>query len=288
MKKKFHAYQTRQQMLSKDYEIFHYSDLKLNKVYLHHHDFYECYLFISGNVSYYIEGKTYTLIPGDIILVDTTELHQLIVKDHSVPYERIVLWINKQFLDNLSTDKTNLSECFSSKEDNVIRLSFELQQNIRTILHKLISIDNYEGIGSDILYKAYIIELFVQLNMILKHSLIKPDLEIKKSLLLNDIIEYINDHIDEEIPVDRLSEHVFLSKYHLLREFKKQSGTTIHKYIVQKKLILAKELILKGIPVLDVYKQCGFGDYSNFFRAFKKEYGVTPKSFYALINRTGT
>lgn len=288
MKKKFHDYQTRQQMLSKDYEIFYYSDSKLNKVYLHHHDFYECYLFISGNVSYYIEGKTYTLLPGDIILVDTTELHQLIVKDHSVPYERIVLWINKQFLDNLSTDKTNLAECFSSKEDNVLRLSFDLQQNIKTILHKLISIDKYEGIGSDILYKAYIIELFVQLNMILKHNSIKPDLEIKKSTLLNDIIEYINDHIDEEIPIDALSEHVFLSKYHLLREFKKQSGTTIHKYIVQKKLILAKELILKGIPVLDVYKQCGFGDYSNFFRAFKKEYGVTPKSFYALITKTGT
>ncbi len=285
MKKRYHAYQTRQQMHEKDYEIFYYSDSKLDKVSLHHHDFYECFFFISGNVSYYIEGKTYTLKPGDIVLVNTTELHQLIVMDHSVAYERIVLWIDKNFLNSLSTDQTDLSACFYAKKDNVIRLSLDFQQAIRTILHKLLSIENYTGIGSDILYKSYFIELFVQINMALLHNSIRPDADVKKSIMITDIIEYINNHIDEELTIDSLSEHVFLSKYHLLREFKKHSGTTIHKYIIQKKLILAKELILKGMPITEVFKQCGFGDYSNFFRAFKKEYGVTPKFFYSTYNQ---
>ncbi len=285
MKKRYHAYQTRQQMHAKEYEIFYYSDIKLEKVSLHHHDFYECFFFISGNVSYYIEGKTYTLKPGDIVLVNTTELHQLVVKDHTIPYERIVLWIDKNFMSSLSTDITDLASCFYSKKDNVIRLSLDLQQNIRTILHKLISIENYHGIGSDILYKAYFVELFVQINMALQHNNIKPDADVKKSTMIMDIIEYINNHIDEELTIDSLSEHAFLSKYHLLREFKKHSGTTIHKYIIQKKLILAKELILQGMPITDVFKQCGFGDYSNFFRAFKKEYGVTPKHFFSSYNQ---
>lgn len=280
MKKRYHAYQTRQEMHTKDYEIFYYSDVKLDKVSLHHHDFYECFMFISGNVSYYIEGKTYVLKPGDIVLVNTTELHQLVVMDHSVPYERIVLWVDKNFLNSLSTEQTDLSACFYTKKDSVIRLSLDLQQNIRTILHKLISIENYNGIGSDILFKAYFIDLFVQINMALQHNNIRQDADVKKSLMITEIIDYINNHLDEELTIDSLSEHVFLSKYHLLREFKKHSGTTIHKYIIQKKLILAKELILKGIPITDVFKQCGFGDYSNFFRAFKKEYGVTPKHFY--------
>ncbi|OPX45603.1 HTH-type transcriptional activator RhaS [Ruminiclostridium hungatei] len=285
MKKRYHAYQTRQQMHERDYEIFYYSDSKLEKVSLHHHDFYECFFFISGNVSYYIEGKTYALKPGDIVLVDTTELHQLIVMDHSIPYERIVLWIDKSFLNSLSTDQTDLASCFYAKKDNVIRLSLDLQQTIRTILHKLISIENYTGIGSDILYKSYFIELFVQINMALLHNNIRPDADVKKSIMITGIIEYINNHIEEELTIDSLSEHVFLSKYHLLREFKKHSGTTIHKYIIQKKLILAKELILKGMPITEVFKQCGFGDYSNFFRAFKKEYGVTPKFFYSTYNQ---
>jgi AraC-like DNA-binding protein len=160
-----------------------------------------------------------------------------------------------------------------------------VQQNIRTILQKLIAIDNYNGFGSDLLNRVYLIELFVQFNMALLNNSEKINPDIKKSAILNSIIEYVNLHIDEDITIDKLSEHVFLSKYHLLREFKRQSGTTIHKYIIQKKLILAKELILKGIPITDVFKQCGFGDYSNFFRAFKKEYGVTPKYFYSSYNQ---
>lgn len=283
MKKKIHSYQTRQQMLSKDYEIFHYSDTKLEKVNLHHHDFYECYLFISGDVTYLIEGKTYSLRPGDIILINSTELHQPIINDNSIPYERIVLWIDKVFLNNLSTEVTDLTLCFEDLErENVIRASFEMQQNIKAILHKLLNYESYSGMGSDLLYKAYLIELMVHLNMLLFYNDFKLDVDIKKNNLIDGIIQYINNHIEEEITIDELSKQFFLSKYHLLREFKKHSGTTIHKYIVQKKLIQAKEFILKGIPINSVYKQCGFGDYSNFFRAFKNEYGVTPKHFYEL------
>jgi AraC-type DNA-binding domain-containing proteins len=72
------------------------------------------------------------------------------------------------------------------------------------------------------------------------------------------MIQYINNHLDEEIKIEDLSNKFFISKFHLLREFKKYSGTTIHKFIIQKKLILAKELILTGIPIMQVYEQCGF------------------------------
>lgn len=286
LKKKLHSYQTRQQMLSKDYEIFHYSDIGLKQVNLHHHDFYECYLFISGDVTYLIEGKTYSLQSGDIILINSTELHQPIINNNDIPYERIVLWIDKVFLNNLSTDKTDLARCFEdSAKANVIRVSFEMQQNIKVLLNKLLSLEKYFGIGSDLLYKTYIIELLIHLNMLLFQNGVKLDVDIKKNNLIDGIIQYINNHTEDEITIDELSRQFYISKYHLLREFKKHSGTTIHKYIVQKKLIQAKELILKDIPITSVYKQCGFGDYSNFFRAFKSEYGVTPKHFYGLMSK---
>lgn len=284
MEKKHHSYQTRQKMLTKDYEIFHYSDTKLKQVNLHHHDFYECYFFISGDVTYFIEGKTYFLKPGDIILINPTELHQPIINSNNIPYERIVLWIDKVFLNNLSTKDTNLAQCFEdSAKDNVIRANLEMQQTIKSILNKLLSLESYSSIGIDLLYKAYIIELLVHLNMILFYNGIKLDVEIKKNNLINEIIQYINSHVEDVITIDELSEQFYLSKYHLLREFKKHTGTTIHKFIVQKKLIQAKELILKGAPIISVYSQCGFGDYSNFFRAFKNEYGVTPKQFYDIM-----
>ncbi len=286
MKRKTHPYLTRQSMLSNDYEIFHYSDRGLDKVSLHHHDFYECYLFLSGEVTYLIEGKTYSLRPGDVILINSTELHQPIIHNKDIPYERMVLWIDKAFLRSLSSAATDLTRCFEdSEKENVLRTDFESCQNVQMLLSKLLCLENYTGIGSELLYKIYLMELFVYLNNLIFSNSILPGVEVKKSNLINGIIHYINNHLDEQIRIDHLSEYFFISKFHLLREFKKHSGTTIHKFIIQKKLILAKELILKGIPIISVYEQCGFGDYSNFFRAFKNEYGVTPKYFYQLMTK---
>jgi len=284
VKTKTHKYLTRQYMLSSDYEIFHYSNNDLGKVSLHHHDFYECYLFISGDVTYLIEGKTFCLEPGDIVLINSKELHQAIINSKDVVYERIVLWLNRSFLKELSTKETNLSLCFESlNRNNVLRADFEVKQNIRLLLNKLISLESYKGIGRELLYKAYITELLVHINNIAFNDKVRLDVDIKKSNLIDGIIDYINNHIEEDITVDEISECFYLSKFHLSREFKKHTGTTLHRYIVQKKLIEAKELILKETPITSVYKQCGFGDYSNFFRAFKNEYGVTPKQFYEAM-----
>lgn len=287
MKKTTRQYLKRQDMLTNDYEVFHYFDKALDRVTLHHHDFYECYLFISGDVTYIIEGKTYFLQPGDIILINSKELHQAIINDKNIPYERIVLWLDQTFLSSLSTETTNLKKCFEdSEKENVIRTTIETQQAIKSILGKLLSLEKYSGMGKDLLYRAYIVELLITLNNILFFQQDKINIEIEKSSLVEEVIQYINDHLDEEIKIDDLSNHFYISKFHLLREFKKHSGTTIHKYIIQKKLILAKELILKGIPIIQVYEQCGFGDYSNFFRAFKNEYNITPKQFFELIDRS--
>jgi AraC-like DNA-binding protein len=284
VKTKTHKYLTRQYMLSSDYEIFHYSNNDLGKVSLHHHDFYECYLFISGDVTYLIEGKTFCLEPGDVVLINSKELHQAIINSKDVVYERIVLWLNRSFLKDLSTKETNLSLCFESlNRNNVLRADFEVKQNIRLLLNKLISLESYKGIGRELLYKSYITELLVHINNIAFNDKVRLDVDIKNSNLIDGIIEYINNHIEEDITVDEISECFYLSKFHLSREFKKHTGTTLHRYIVQKKLIEAKELILKETPITSVYKQCGFGDYSNFFRAFKNEYGVTPKQFYEAM-----
>jgi AraC-like DNA-binding protein len=284
MKKRTHKYLTRQYMLSNNYEVFHYLSNDISSVSLHHHDFYELYFFISGDITYLIEGKTYYLKSGDLVLVNSNELHQALINSKDIDYERIVLWINRALLKELSNGKTDLSLCFESLgRKNVLRTNFEVQQNIRLLLKKLLGLEKYNGIGYELLYRAYITELMVHINNLAFNDNVQLSVEIKKSNLIDEIIEYINNNIEEDITVDKLSEYFYISKFHLSREFKKHTGTTIHRYILQKKLISAKELILKEVPITSVYMQCGFGDYSNFFRAFKNEYGVTPKSFYEAM-----
>ncbi|HWT75303.1 MAG TPA: AraC family transcriptional regulator [Mobilitalea sp.] len=285
---KTQPYITRQNMLASDYEIFYYSDRCLDMVNLHHHDFYECYLFLSGDVTYYVEGKVYPLLPGDIILINTKELHQPIINNKELPYDRIVLWLNKAFIRSLSTENIDLANCFEDTEkDNVLRADIEIQQNIKIILNKLLNLSSYKGIGKELLYKGYITELLIVLNNILFLNYEKTDIETDNSNLIDNVIHYINNHLEEVIRIEDLSNHFFISKFHLLRKFKKQSGTTLHKFIIQKKFIYAKELIITGMPINQVHERCGFGDYSNFFRAFKNEYGMTPKQFYEMMKRQG-
>lgn len=284
MKQKTHEYLTRQYMLSSDYEIFHYSNTNLSGINLHHHDFYECYLFLSGDVTYLIEGKSYQLKPGDIVLINSKELHQANVNQEDSTYERYVLWINPTFLRQLSNATTDLTRCFESPErKNVLRVDFEWQQNIRMLMNKLILMERFQGSGRELLYRSYITELMVYVNQLTFNENDRLDVDVKKNNLIDSIMDYINSHLEEDITIDALSEHTYLSKFHLSREFKKHTGTTLHRYILQKKLIAAKELILTDIPITQVYEQCGFGDYSNFFRAFKNEYGMTPKQFYEAM-----
>lgn len=56
-------------------------------------------------------------------------------------------------------------------------------------------------------------------------------------------------------------------------------GTSVYRYIIQKRLIMAKQKMLAGMSPTDVYCNCGFGDYANFYRAFRSEYGISPKEF---------
>jgi AraC-like DNA-binding protein len=180
-----------------------------------------------------------------------------------------------------------LAACFESdNKRNVLEMGFEDQTNIKSLLNKVISLENYNGVGYELLYKVYIIELMIYINNLAFDVQSGGNIEIKNSKLIDQIIGYITNHIDEDITIDDIAKEFYISKFHLSRKFKKYTGTTIHRYIIQKKLIEAKELILKEMQIKDVYKQCGFGDYSNFFRAFKNEYGITPKQFYEVMKNS--
>ncbi len=287
MKKKRQTFQTRQHMMNVEYEIYHYQDTGMAGISLHHHDFYEVYYFLAGQVTYQIEGRMYELRPGDIVLINSRELHQAIIKDLKVPYERIVLWLHPAFIRSLSTELTNLGSCFEMpNHKNVLRLDIDGQQQVRGILNRLLGLAEFKGFGHDIFYKTYLTELLLILNQATLQNNQRGRVEVQRNRLIESVIGYIENHLDEEIPIDNLAEVFFLSKFHLCREFKVQTGTTLHRFITQKKLILAKELILQHMPITEVYQQSGFGDYSNFFRAFRNEYNMTPKQYYEKMTNS--
>ena len=112
------TFNTRQMMHRNTFEIFHYRDQSLQDVALHHHDFYEVYCLLDGQVEYWVDGRVLRLQPGDLLLISPSELHRPLV--NGAVYERIVLWINKAYLEGLTEDG-QLSRCFDPSLPNLIR-----------------------------------------------------------------------------------------------------------------------------------------------------------------------
>ena len=132
--------------------------------------------------------------------------------------------------------------------------------------------------------ELYLIELLVFLN---KEYIARDMNDITEDLIydskISDIISYINDNLSEDLSLENLASKFYISKYHLLRLFKKHTGYTPYNYI-HKRLITAKGLLKEGLNISQVCHECGFNDYSNFIRAFSKEFGISPKK-YSMLSR---
>lgn len=272
----------RQHMLNHTFEVYHYRDTYLNDVALHHHDFYEVYYFLNGNVNYIIEGRNYHLVPGDLLLISPLELHQPLILPEKRPYERIVLWMSKQFIEQFCTDDTSLTRCFDISvpgHTNLLRLTPQQRQRISDLLDRLLAENSGAAYGAELMMLGTLVELLVEVNRISAANVDRPELADRSDPVVADVLNYINEHYHEPLSLDSLAAHFFVSKYHLLHEFNRFVGTSVYRYIIQKRLIIARQMLADGVPPTDVYQQCGFGDYANFYRAFKAEYHMSPKEY---------
>lgn len=281
MCKPFESFDARQEMHQSVYEIFHYSDDHPGQVALHHHDFYEVYFFINGSVDYQVEGQICRLQPGDLLLISPLELHQPIIHQNSEPYERIVLWISPDFLHKYTTQHTSLFRCFDINRPghtNLIQLTAAQQIQVRATLDQLLEQTHQKAFGQDLFCLALLLQFTVQLNRLIPNE---SDFPTQKphSTLTDQVIEYIGKHYKESLSLDVLAERFFVSKYHLSHEFNRVMGTSLYRYITLKRLLIAKQMLASGLSPTNVYEECGFRDYANFYRAFKAEYGASPSQF---------
>lgn len=277
-----HVFQQRQHMLLEDYEIYHYKDSRELHVSLHFHDFYECYLLLSGNIRYQIESASFSILPGDLLLIGPNQLHRPLFTQTDKPYERIVLWLSRSFVEKLSTPESDLSACFSAQRLSANRLSQEQRESISRQLFALLNATNAEQFGRDVLCRSLVTSLLVTLNRALAgRERALPRADIRVSVLVKTVSAYLDAHLSEPISLDELSRTVFLSKYYLERVFRRETGVSIYRMLLQKRMILARNLMQDGLSLTQVAQKCGFSEYSGFYKAFKNEYGISPREYAA-------
>jgi len=275
-----HVFQQRQHMLLENYEIYHYRDNRELHVSLNFHDFYECYLLLSGNIRYQIDSASFTISPGDLLLIGPNQLHRPLFTQTNKPYERLVLWLSRAFVESLSTPESNLSSCFSTQRLSAIRFLPEQRENITRQFFDLLNATGSEQFGRDVLCRSQVTSLLVTLNRALEgRERALPRADVRVSKLAKTISNYLDAHLSEPISLDELSQTVFLSKYYLERVFSRETGVSIYQMLLQKRMIHARNLMQEGVPLTSVAQRCGFSEYSGFYRAFRNEYGISPRKY---------
>jgi AraC-like DNA-binding protein len=269
--------------LNEDFRFFHLKDKKSEEHTFHYHEFNKIVIFISGNATYVIEGKYYKLRPWDILFVGSNEIHKPII-DTKEYYERVIIWVNSDFLINQSTEGSDLSTCFNlamKQKMNLFRLNADKLNVLKETLFSLEKEIRDKDFGGKILQNAFFVQLIVYLNrLILRAQAKKVEKDIQYDERIVNILTYINENLDSDLSIDHIASKFYLNRYYIMHNFKEQTGYTLHNYILQKRIAKAATLIKKGLQISYVSDHCGFKDYSSFVRAFKKSFGLSPKQYY--------
>ena len=279
---------TRQFMNSMDFELYYYEDAKQPPVIQHTHDYYELYFFFEGNVNYVIQDKTYHLSTGDFLILPPKLSHGPIFLDFCRPYRRFVVWIHPEFFHQIMNQWEDLYQCFRYAISehcyhyHTGALTFqEIQGRLVQIITEKKSSVCFHQTEAQLLLAS----LLVKLNRIIyeqNHSIVTKAEVDRYQMICN----YIAQNLDSDLSLATLSQQFFLSKYYIAHLFKQTIGISLHQYIIKKRLESIQLAILSGAVISDVYLQYGFKDYSSFYRAFKKEFGCSPKEFRATFALT--
>ena len=261
--------------LLENFRLFHLRSEAGERVDFHYHEFCKILLLVSGQGGYYVEGQHYLLSPGDIVLIGSRCVHKPELEE--VPYERIILYVSPEYLRQMSTKDCDLLSVFSGAGGHVLRLKEARRKAVFSLAAALERELDRTEFGREISTSCGLLQLVVELGRCmadLDARLPQPGMPENRRVL--EIMHYLDRNLAEDIDMDRLAEQFYISKFHMMRLFRRETGTTIYLYLTLKRLIRARDLMAGGMSATEACLLSGFRSYSSFTRAYGKHFGTTP------------
>ena len=258
--------------LLENFRLFHLRTQGDTPVNYHYHEFCKLVLLVSGTGSYTVGSQRYLLQPGDAVLVGSRTVHRPEI-DSGCVYERIIIYISPEYLKMQSTADCDLLEVFSGQRGHVIRdckrlfsLASELEREL-----------SGTGYGRELLSGAALLRLLVRIGREQRREDLEPPKPVDPTNpRVLSLMRYMEEHLAEDLDVDALAEQFYVSKFHMMRQFRRETGFTVHAYLQQRRLLHARDLMEKGMRATEACYRSGFRSYSSFTRAYGSFFGTTP------------
>ena len=245
----------------------------------HTHSGYELYYLIEGNRRLLIKNNFYKMQKGDMLLIAPGILHKML-DEHPPEYKRMVINFPAKLLDDV-VGETGVCKNLLEKEAIIVRNEHVSEVALKAISELEIIAQNEENVSGQFEFILLSV-LYRFIYFLTSCENILPDTKVyeKKSELISDILEYINQHYTGSITLTELSSRFYMSEYHLCRCFKKSTGRTIVEYINYLRVEKAKQMLTESSKSIQtVAKMCGFKTTAHFNHVFKEYEKTSPSQF---------
>lgn len=266
--------------LREPFRVFHLRDVGLEEMAYHYHEFHKIVILLGGKAGYLIEGRSYFLRPWDVLLVARHQIHKPEI-DPGAPYERVVIYLDPDFLAQGGGCGEDLSLCFQEaarREFALMRPRDRDRGRLERLLSGLEEALKDREPGGELLARTWLWQLVIALTRLQARDRTSQEEGVSRSdPKVDQVLSYVNGHLEEDLTVERLAALAYTSQYHFMRLFRTRTGYTVHQYVTEKRLLAAAGLLREGASAQEACARCGFQDYSAFHRAFKRQFGLTPR-----------
>lgn len=244
--------------------------------------------FLKGTGSALVEGSLYSINPGDLLILNQSEIHVLTVDD--CLHERISLYIQESIMEMFGCDSHHFFDIFYNRgngTNNVISADVVRSLGIGDQFQKILEFSKRNTVEGSVLALCGIIELLDTLNQASEAPSGDMPVTPISNKHVNQIIKYLSENYTKKINIDELAGMFHFNKHYLCRLFKESTGTSIVEYCTYKRILAFNQLVCQNVPLESAAYQVGFHNYSNFYRLYRRHMGISPSEYKHQVAESG-